>query len=109
MSGFVDVSGYCPMGCGRTLFLGSGGFVTCSWHKCPNPTAVTDLLDDPEHEHVVEIGATSFSVQHPLRERLEGALFECALHSRLAALDGPPATVGRYRVYVGERLSWVPL
>lgn len=35
-----DVQGYCPMGCGRTLFLGEGGHVTCSWAMCPNPSAV---------------------------------------------------------------------
>lgn len=38
-----QLKGQCPMGCGDTLFVGSGGYVTCSWHKCPNPTAVADL------------------------------------------------------------------
>lgn len=38
------VAGNCPMGCGETLFLGSGGHVTCSFLECPEPTAAADLL-----------------------------------------------------------------
>ena len=38
------VVGRCPMGCGATLFLGSGGHVTCSWEHCPDPGAADDLL-----------------------------------------------------------------
>ena len=38
------VYGQCPMGCGATLFLGEGGHVTCSWHKCPEPGAADELL-----------------------------------------------------------------
>jgi hypothetical protein len=40
------VQGACPACKKETLFLGSGGFVTCSWIYCPNPTAAHDLLDD---------------------------------------------------------------
>jgi hypothetical protein len=100
------VQGYCPMGCGQTLFLGSGGYVTCSWAKCPRPTAVADLLEDKETEHLVELGATSFSVQHPMRERLDGELFRCDVHERIAALDGPPREPGTYRVYVPDNGTW---
>lgn len=39
-----QVIGVCPMGCGSTLFLGSGGYVTCSWEGCPDPGAASDLL-----------------------------------------------------------------
>ncbi len=39
-----DVLGVCPMGCGQTLFLGDGGFVTCSWIECPDPEAAYRLL-----------------------------------------------------------------
>lgn len=38
------VAGRCPMGCGETLTLGSGGHVTCSLIGCPNPTAADELL-----------------------------------------------------------------
>jgi hypothetical protein len=40
----ASVRGECPMGCGRTLFLGDGGYVTCSWRYCPNPAAADELL-----------------------------------------------------------------
>lgn len=92
------VQGFCPMGCGETLFLGSGGYVTCSWIDCPNPTAVSDILANQETEHIVLIGAGDFSLQHPLRERLNGELFNCALHEYLESLTGPPRARGRYRV-----------
>jgi hypothetical protein len=103
------VQGFCPMGCGETLFLGSGGYVTCGYIDCPNPTALADILAIRETEHIVELEAKTFSVQHPLRERLNGELFACDLHRRISALDGPPATPGKYRVLVGERLHWQAL
>lgn len=92
------VQGYCPMGCGTTLFLGSGGYVTCSLDKCPNPSAASDILDTREHEHIVVLEEDTFSMQHPLRERLNGELFDCGLHQYLNTLGGPPRMPGRYRV-----------
>jgi hypothetical protein len=103
----VDVAGFCPMGCGRTLFLGEGGHVTCSVIECPNPTAVTDLLHDAETEHVVVFHDVGWSITHPLRERLDGDLSGCALHQFLEGLYGPPILPGRYRArLVGERWTW---
>ncbi|MFL6138820.1 MAG: DUF6085 family protein [Frankiaceae bacterium] len=92
------VAGHCPMGCGATLFLGSGGYVTCSYIGCPEPDAVATLLADGEPEHIVVLEATTFTVRHPLRERLRDELMECALHDWVASLDGPPRQLGRYRV-----------
>jgi hypothetical protein len=92
------VKGYCPMGCGETLFLGSGDYITCSYIDCPQPDAVSTLLDDREIQHIVDIGETTFTVRHPLRERLNDALLNCRLHNDIAAMSGPPAKPGRYRV-----------
>lgn len=94
----TGVAGYCPMGCGQTLFLGSGSQIRCSNHGCPRPDAVDELLADRETEHVVVLGEATFSIQHPLRERLDGALFECQLHEWLSEQDGPPEGPGQYRV-----------
>lgn len=33
------------MGCGKTLFLGNNGFVTCSYLECPEPDAVSTFLE----------------------------------------------------------------
>lgn len=42
--GLPFIQGYCPA-CGwRGLFVGSGGYITCSQIDCPDPGAVTDLL-----------------------------------------------------------------
>lgn len=92
------VVGNCPMGCGETLFLGTGGHVTCSRLACPRPTAVDELLAAAETEHIATIHEDGFTVEHPLRERLDGALHDCELHQELQAAGGPPAKPGRYRV-----------
>lgn len=41
----VKIVGKCPMGCGSTLFIGKGGFVTCSYLKCPDPNFASVLMD----------------------------------------------------------------
>lgn len=47
-AGHPHVAGRCPA-CNRaSLFLGKGGYVTCAWIDCPNPGAVSDLLDPRE-------------------------------------------------------------
>ena len=112
------VAGYCPMGCGATLFLAAGGHITCSYQGCPNSTAVADILDERETEHIVTIRDDNFSILHPLRERLGSQLDDCAIHAYMMGLSGPPAMPGRYRAteisslkftaglaYAWERLS----
>lgn len=103
---FPRIQGRCPMGCGDTLFVGSGGYITCSLDKCPNPTAVADLLlDHCTPHHVVVLGEYSFDIKHPLRERLNDDLFECQLHKQLDAMTGPPMKPGRYEVG-GDGAYW---
>lgn len=96
--GGVRIPGYCPMGCGQTLFAGAGGYITCAALSCPRPDAVSVLLEDRETEHIVMVEPHTFSVQHPLRERLDGELFRCGLHAWIANFPGPPGKPGRYRV-----------
>jgi len=104
----AKVAGRCPMGCGETLFLGAGGYVTCSLDVCPRPDAATDILADGEAHHIVKIETKAFAVQHPLRERLDGELFDCSLHGWLTALSGPPKVLGTYRVRtpITARPNW---
>lgn len=100
------IKGRCPMGCGDTLFIGSGGYITCSWHKCPNPSAAGDiLLDHAEHRHIVRLEAFDYSIQHPLRERLDGELFDCPLDAFMRSLIGPPRKPGRY-IVGGNGWTW---
>lgn len=58
---------------------------------------MSKLLDDPEYEHIVVLGDETFTVRHPLRERIGGQLERCQLHIYLHALDGPPRKPGTYR------------
>lgn len=59
---------------------------------------IAEALGDHETEHIVEFEETTFGLQHPLSERLDGSLFDCQLHGRLRGLSGPPMRSGRYRV-----------
>lgn len=98
-----DVQGRCPMGCGETLFLGEGGFITCSLDQCPRPDAASLLLEEMESDHLADFhDDDTFTVMHPLRERLDEKLMTCPLFLYLTNLVGPPVTPGRYRVsYLG--------
>lgn len=98
-----DVVGYCPMGCGQTLFLAAGN-VTCSSTKCARPGAAGELLADTEFEHLIHFTARSFTIRHPLRERLDDGLFEfaCTITEHFRGLAGPPVPLGYYRAI------WVP-
>jgi hypothetical protein len=86
------------MGCGETLFVGSGGYVTCSFIGCPKPDAASDILGESETDHIVEFTDLGWTIQHPLRDRVEGALFTCPATMACQMLDGPPVAAGRYRM-----------
>ena len=47
------ITNRCPS-CGhQTLFVGNGGYLTCSWLGCKAPSLVSDLLPrDPTHSPV---------------------------------------------------------
>lgn len=100
------IRGQCPMGCGETLFIGSGGYITCSYLECPNASAVSFILDERETEHIVVLGDETFTVRHPLRERIDGQLERCQLHTYLHSLDGPPRKPGTYRATEGVGGEW---
>lgn len=102
----TDIDGYCPMGCGRTLFVGEDGYITCSFIECPRREAVSLILADRETEHIVMFSNTAFTVRHPLRERLDDALMECQLHEHIAGLSGPPVQPGRYRALAEDDGEW---
>jgi len=94
------------MGCGETLFLSVDGIVTCSLLSCEQPEAVSALLEDRETDHIIWLGGEdSYTVRHPLRERLDDGLLNCPLDSYLISLDGPPTSPGCYLVAL-ERGEW---
>lgn len=93
------VTGYCPMGCGQTLYLGDGDYVTCMKLECPVPDAVSTLLDDRETEHQVRLTEDGFTIRHPLRERLGDALMKCDLDQHVRNLDPSRVVVGLWRLH----------
>jgi hypothetical protein len=94
------------MGCGQTL-AAFGHRLTCVLAGCPRPTAAAELLADPETEHVVELGPDSFTVRHPIRERLDDALLRCDLDHWIRTCDGPPYPPGRFRVKAVSGGQWL--
>lgn len=101
------VTGYCPMGCGRTLNLRErDDRIICVWPECPRPDAVHEILAVEEIDHIVVLAVEDFSMEHPLRERLDGVLFDCPLNKWLSELDGPPYSPGRYRVSWDDAEGW---
>lgn len=92
------LQGHCPA-CGRTsLMTGSGGHITCGHLECPDPTALDRLLDDGETEHLLTVHRDgSFTLRHPLKERLDGALESCRVHETAAHRSTRLPECGRYR------------
>ncbi|MEU6674808.1 DUF6085 family protein [Streptomyces sp. NPDC046925] len=97
----TDVQGHCPA-CGRaSLFLGEGGYVTCSIRECPQPDAVSELLADRETEHIVQLAEEGWTVRHPLIERLDDALMGCQLNAYMSTFDRPDE-LGTFRAELGK-------
>lgn len=79
-AGLPLVRGHCPA-CGRqSLFLGSGGHVTCSTIDCRNPSAADEVL---RHAHLTEC-------QHASGQRQAEATLArvCALRDDLRGITG---------------------
>jgi len=102
MTQIRDIIGaYCPMGCGETLHLTPGGAIACLAPACPRKYAAREILGDRETDHIVVFGADSWTIKHPLRDRL-GDLFSCTIHEQAGAMGGPPGgQTGRYRAIIG--------
>lgn len=98
---YPDIAGHCPMGCGKSLFIGAGGHVTCSYITCPRPTAVDELLDNPETGHIVTFTSGGNCT--------DADMLRCLLGAHIATLNGPPVQPGRYRVrgeQGGTKWAW---
>lgn len=51
--GWPRVAGYCPACGASSLFVGSGGYITCSIIGCSDPGAVADFLDDRNRARLI--------------------------------------------------------
>lgn len=92
----IKVNGFCPRGCGETLYLHQGN-VCCSDFHCPEEGAVTKILSDAEVEHIVGFGTSGFTIRHPLRERVNDEILECELGEYLSTFSSSPRELGAYR------------
>ncbi len=100
MRAHPGVTGRCPA-CGHSgsLFLAEGGYATCSIDKCPDPTAVADLLekriryDRLRDHHTVILTERRWKLTHPITCDLA----TCKYDILAAAWEGPPRDLGTYR------------
>ncbi|QPX62171.1 hypothetical protein PBI_INDLOVU_56 [Mycobacterium phage Indlovu] len=102
------VAGYCPA-CGGhdTLRLQPGmGIIKCAAPDCPDPEALSDLIDPPEgmhiRDHLVKLTRDGITVQHPMIERIEGELFGCAIAQAIIDAGRSPLEEGTYAVQVTD-------
>lgn len=63
--------------------------------------ALVDLTGGPDH--IVQADGETFTMQHPLTERLTGDLFDCEVHAHIAA--GEPLEKGRYKAVWSDESS----
>ena len=82
--------------------VNSGDFweLRCLYEGCPDPEAAAKLLSNPEIHHIVQFQDDSFTVKHPLRERIDDNLFDCSVYSVVveAVEDGRVNPTGAWRV-----------
>lgn len=70
---------HCPA-CGHQSLVIAAGRIACAYEACPEPDAAHRILSEPEILHVFRIhGDQTFTVRHPLIERLDNRLMECRL------------------------------
>jgi hypothetical protein len=95
-----SIAGHCPA-CGTdSLIRGFQGRIQCANTLCDERTAVDTLLTDPHlMDHLVRLTADTFTVRHPLIERLNDALFDCEVMLAIVPMieDGDEEP-GTYRV-----------
>lgn len=106
MTMICSIVGYCPS-CGEPeLSVISGGLIMCQNSACSGKTVVTALLNERETGHIVVIDRGSWSAKHPLRERLNDELLDCALAQFFDDIGAPPnIPLGRYRVPRGHEIN----
>jgi hypothetical protein len=64
--------------------------------------AASELLN-LSPEHFVTFDERGFTIEHPIRERIEGSMPDCPLLADLRAAEGPPVPPGRYLVTPRQR------
>lgn len=69
-AGLPLVTGRCPA-CGTTgLFLGDGGYVTCSLIDCPTPDAASTLLERPRPDEAQQPETETMTEEQIIREHV---------------------------------------
>jgi hypothetical protein len=100
----APIQGYCPA-CGKQrlgymMALGySPGRLICEAPGCPEPDAVQRLLGDQEVHHLLTVkpGGT-WTIRHPLIERIDERLMSCDLATWVTETLDLDSFVGLHRV-----------
>lgn len=97
---------YCPS-CGEATLDVVERVIVCTSSTCERPMAASEILAQAEEKyHVVTVTETSFTIMHPLNERLDNKLHECDLHRQLQGMPGPPGPPGKYKASRISERGW---
>lgn len=92
------VLGYCPMGCGETLYF-EPPHIMCNDAECPDSMAVGKLLSENQGTwHILDVQADGVTTKHPIMERIDGGLFGCTVHDYAMSFHGPPVSLGMWKL-----------
>jgi hypothetical protein len=89
----------CPSCGGKTLFVGSGGHLTCSWVECPEPVVERAIkligrrsitIDDP---HTLFVPRIKVDGEWLVHVRCEGATFHVISYSNLGQHCSEPMCI----------------
>jgi hypothetical protein len=96
----------CPA-CGTGYLRVTANRILCAYGDCPRPAAAAELLSEQQGtDHIVVLHPGSYSVKHPLIERLDDALLHCWLGRQVDEFGEQWLADSRYETGVLE--SGVP-
>jgi Family of unknown function (DUF6085) len=101
----IMTTAHCPA-CTDPVGVNRLGKLVCRNAGCSRPTAAEEILSETELGHIIDIGDISWSMKHPLVERIRDELLKCDFIQYMKNTGGPPQPPGRYRVTETAGGSW---
>lgn len=101
--GSIQMKGFCP-NCGQRTLVAKWGMVgeaelACTNLGCDDLAAASKIIGECETEHIVMCFEETYTIKHPLRERINDELYDCTIAAAFRDEWGPPREgPGLYRV-----------
>jgi hypothetical protein len=103
----IDIRGYCPAcGAAKLQAMSHVGIVHCTNPECPRLQAIHEILSTPVIDHLLVTHDRSWTLVHPLIERLDNAMLGCTVGDKVSFMmqtqSGPAEDDAVYRVTVND-------